>query len=1110
MPTNSSANCFVPKAQRSGFRLPQFSWKLSENGISKRYGTFLLVALFMLLGPVGGFAQCTTPNTLVIPNSTSWPNPPVLSPPAVWPNNWPPPANPSGTGCAACPALFTTTVCEGQRIPIWMCPSNVYTISLCNSANTSWNSYLTLTNGAGTTSYIWDDNGCGGPLSTFTFNPSPPGGTYNIRISGPAPTCANNVALCGTIEITCAPVPPPPANDNPCTATALTVGTSCNMIPTGTAWATATPGIGTPPCGNYPNNADVWYTAVVPASGRLAVETNLVGATNIGMAWYTPPACNAPNPPATNWTVLDCNADIAPGSVQPYLLRSGLTPGATVYIRVWPESNILNGGSFEICAYEPIPPVNDEPCTATLIPVNAACTAVNSSTQNATPSTGPTYVPAVPSCGNVAPLRDVWFTLTTPVTPMTPGIGTVINMPSANLTDAAMAVYTGSCSGTLTQVGCSDPGGAGLPTITLAPPAVPQGTTLYVRVWNKTTIFGTFTICAKPTSPPPNDEPCGALPLTVQYGCLFNSATMGNATTTLSSPPPGGTINVPNTACGGAANNDVWFTAVVPPNGQLLLDTDDGALTDAAMEVYRVVSGSCGGGNLNLAAIGQCSQGGSVNGAAMPALSILTGLTPGQTVYIRVWRQAGVASSFQICAGRTNAPPGSCTYTLRMTDLGGDGWDGSTVTVNRYPLGIGPPIATSYTITGAVGSISFGANPSDIIELIYNPVGGFQNQIAYRLNAQNGGLLFSSGALPAGSYFNFTVDNLCNVPAAPQEDCLGAEQVCGDASLNATPQNIGAVQDLNTSNRGCLITNERKGVWYSIQISASGQLGFSVGPGNTDYDYGVWGPYTGGITCPPNSLPIRCSWADGQAVTGLNFTATDLTEGVFGDGWTRYLDVVAGQWYTLFLDNWYLTGNGFTLDWNAQGGASIDCIQLPIDLFDLFATPENENISLDWLTSGPHDTGRYHIERSADGGTFTGIGVIDVAAGASGMQAYKFLDTTPLNGTNHYRLALVDPQGAVEYSRVVTAFHRRSVAAITIQPNPVGSQLGLEFTGVAEGTGQYRILDNTGRVAASGPLFMDQGRNQRSIAVPRLGAGSYTLQLQDARGQLSSARFVKE
>ncbi|MEZ4740272.1 MAG: hypothetical protein R2818_13170 [Flavobacteriales bacterium] len=30
----------------------------------------------------------------------------------------------------------------------------------------------------------------------------------------------------------------------------------------------------------------------------------------------------------------------------------------------------------------------------------------------------------------------------------------------------------------------------------------------------------------------------------------------------------------------------MWFTVIVPASGQLVLDTDDGTLNDAAMQVY--------------------------------------------------------------------------------------------------------------------------------------------------------------------------------------------------------------------------------------------------------------------------------------------------------------------------------------------------------------------------------------------------------------------------------------------------------------------------------------------------------------------------------------------
>ncbi|MEZ4740271.1 MAG: hypothetical protein R2818_13165 [Flavobacteriales bacterium] len=130
---------------------------------------------------------------------------------------------------------------------------------------------------------------------------------------------------------------------------------------------------------------------------------------------------------------------------------------------------------------------------------------------------------------------------------------------------------------------------------------------------------------------------------------------------------------------------------------------------------------------MNLTAIGgtNCSVGGSANSNLMPTLTLTTGLIPGETLYIRLWRQTGPSSNFLICATRTDQPAGTCLYALRMSDTAGDGWNGSFVTVNRYIGGIPPPVASPpYTIIGANGYITFAANPGDIIELVYTPVGG--------------------------------------------------------------------------------------------------------------------------------------------------------------------------------------------------------------------------------------------------------------------------------------------------------------------------------------------------------------------------------------------------
>jgi hypothetical protein len=574
-------------------------------------------------------------------------------------SNFPPTGGgtPTGLNCSVCPATFTAPACAGQYVNYYMCQGNIYTISMCGSGVT-WDSYLAVTTTAGTALATGfptsDDDGCGfaGGHAQVAFAPTA-SGLYRIRLW--QDPCTVNGANCGTLSITCSAVPPPPPNDNPCNAEPLSVSTNCVFEAGNNAWATGTLGIPAPGCGAYANR-DVWYSAVVPASGNLAVNSSLISASSLGIAVYTAPACNAP---VANWALVACNA-----SLPPSLLLSGLTGGSTVYIRVWAPNNIGQQGTFNICAFEPVPPQNDNPCGALNMPTPATCTPGLYNTTYATPTSlaGLTFSPAAPSCGGAAN-ADVWFQVTVPAS----GAFTV-NTFAGTLTDMAMAWYRLSpggsvCnppgfSGTMTQIACNDNQATGnnMPRInsqTATPnitPALVPGETIYIRVWPQGgNTSGTFELCVTESVPPPNDNPCGAIALVPSLSCNLVPTTNESASLTLGVPAP---------PCGAPVQNDVWYSAVVPPNGQLEFNTQGGSLTDAAFALYQVASGSCATSNLTLALVPpvNCQVGGSSFGANMPQ-QLFAGLTPGSTVYLRVWRQTGTVGSFNICARATAAAP---------------------------------------------------------------------------------------------------------------------------------------------------------------------------------------------------------------------------------------------------------------------------------------------------------------------------------------------------------------------------------------------------------------------------------------------------------------------
>ncbi len=182
--------------------------------------------------------------------------------------------------------------------------------------------------------------GAGGVAETLTLVTTI-GTSYFFRVQ----RSASNNAMDGTI---CIYSPTPPTNDNPCTATSLTVGTTCGFSGSTTSGATSSPGLPAVSCSNY-LGGDVWFSAVVPANGRLIFDTNTGVITDGGMALYTATACNG------TFTEIECDDDDSGNGLMPFIDRSGLTPGATVYIRFW-EYGGNNNGTFSICARTPPPP----------------------------------------------------------------------------------------------------------------------------------------------------------------------------------------------------------------------------------------------------------------------------------------------------------------------------------------------------------------------------------------------------------------------------------------------------------------------------------------------------------------------------------------------------------------------------------------------------------------------------------------------------------------------------------------------------------------------------------------------------------------------------------
>lgn len=437
----------------------------------------LVLCLLLLVMASQAYGQCANNNTLTGP---------AITPP--------------------CPGSTTAPCVQGgQYALVNVVTGNIYTFSTCGGA--TFDTQITLYNNTGGASLGYNDDGCA-PQSTVTWTATYTGA---LRVLVDLYNCANNTT-CATVTITCALPPPVPANDNPCGATPLSVGTSCTYVNSTTAGATATTGVPAPGCAIY-NGGDVWFSAVVPASGRIVFDSNTGGITDAGMALYT----TAPNTCSGTFTLVECDDDDSPNGNMSMIDRSGLTPGTTVWIRFWEYGNDVSG-TFQICAYSPVPPANDNPCGATVLSVTTSCTPIAGTTAFATGTTGP---PA-PTCANYTG-GDVWYRIVVPA-----GGAVIIETFAGTITDGGMAVYTApSCTGTFVQEFCDDDGGPGLMPF-LSMTGLAPGSSIWVRFWEYGNDNpGTFTICAHTPPPPPTGDCVYVLNLFDSFGDGWGSSNVG-------------------------------------------------------------------------------------------------------------------------------------------------------------------------------------------------------------------------------------------------------------------------------------------------------------------------------------------------------------------------------------------------------------------------------------------------------------------------------------------------------------------------------------------------------------------------------------------------------
>jgi hypothetical protein len=136
---------------------------------------------------------------------------------------------------------------------------------------------------------------------------------------------------------------------------------------------------------------------------------------------------------------------------------------------------------------------------------------------------------------------------------------------------------------------------------------------------------------------------------------------------------------------------------------------------------------------------------------------------------------------------------------------------------------------------------------------------------------------------------------------------------------------------------------------------------------------------------------------------------------------------------------------------------------LPVTLLNFSGSLINSNSLLIWKTASEINNKGFEVQKSPDGNLFTNIGFVNGNGTTTTAHNYSFTDYAVTKPLNYYRLQLIDLNGNITYSNIITITKDNSDNIVSVQQNPFASQLNFMLGGNLTGNVSINVFDITGR-----------------------------------------------
>ena len=568
----------------------------------------------------------------------------------------------------------------------------------------------------------------------------------------------------------------------------------------------------------------------------------------------------------------------APGSGSTGLAATGTTNYPTTVATVSGLNSVTThsfyvrtncgGGTFSSWA-GPINFLTSNPAVPNDICSGAISLVVNTdlSCTNKTPGTvaGATASSQTSGCFGTAD-DDVWFSF---VATSTSHHISLLNV-SGSTTDLYHSVYNGNCNIIGSPIVCSDPDNSLTSNLTI-------GNTYFIRVYTYTSTPGqttTFNVCVGTPPPPPvNDECVNAISLVVNPTLNCTSITPGTIAWA--------TGSIGSSGCFGTADDDVWYSFVATSSTHnISLMNVSGSTTDLYHVVYA----------------GDCNSPGTPILCSDPNTSSVSGLTIGNTYYVRVYTYTSTSAqttTFNICITTPPLPPSNddcinavslvvnqdlnCSSVTPGTVLSATASTGSTGCFGTADDDVWYSFVATAT-THYISLLNVSGSVTDMYHVVYS---GNCGLLSVPIICSDPNTSTVTGLTIGNTYYirvytytsttgQNTTFNICvgTMPPAPvNDDCVNAINLIVNNDFNCGNVSSGTVVAATSSlgSTGCSGTADDD-VWYTFTATATTHTIslINVTGSTTDLYHAV---YSG--SCGSLGTPILCSDPNNSTLNNL-------------------------------------------------------------------------------------------------------------------------------------------------------------------------------------------------------------------------------------------------